>query len=604
MRANATTISMLCGLALAAALTTQASCGDNEEDTGDPTSTQGSGGAGGGQGGAGGEGCFGSQIVCAGSVAHACNQPASAGEDCAAAGKLCVPSLGCAVCEPGTGTCSPSLSTYCRKDGSGYIEFACDADLGLACQGDACVGTCSPSGIEDSYLGCEYFPTTTINDVNNSYDFEVAVANASATELANVKISGGSLAAPLVQVVPPGGVERIKLPWVEDVKVCNESSLGNSFDQVNACSAAHMPDYSSRVVKGGAYRLTSDKPVAAYQFAPIQATKQGFQAGTTEASLLLPQTAFGNRYRVATYGQGFARGAIAIVATADGTSITVTPTTGVTPGGGNPSGIEAGKSGTYTANRGDVVEVISASTAQDTNVGDLTGTLIEADHPIQVLGAHGCAWVVNQQSCDHIEDAMLPDRTLGTDYLVKAATYPGSIAYLVRVIAAEDNVSVSFDPPNVAPPAVLAKAGDVVDVSAPDIAARIMTTGRVLVAGLNQGDNTLSALVPTARFRSDYLFYVPEFQHNYVKLLAPSGAAVSVDGTPVPEAMWTAIGASGYRWAIVPVQSGPHRATSPSPFGLTVYGNQDPNYVPGGLPSAYEYPGGLDLHGNTDDVPK
>jgi hypothetical protein len=595
-------ISILCGLASAIALATLASCGDGDEVG--STSTQGSGGAGGGQGGAGGEGCFGSQLVCAGSVAHACNQPASAGEDCAAAGKICVPSLGCGVCAPGSGTCSPSLATYCRKDGSGYIEFACDADLGLSCEGDACVGPCAPSNTEDSYLGCEYFPTTTINDVNNSYDFEIAVANASATETANVKISGGSLAAAVTQVIAPGGVERIKLPWVEDVKVCNESSLGNGFDQVNACSDAHMPDYSSRVVKGGAYRLASDLPVAVYQFAPIQAAKQGFQAGTTEASLLLPQTAFGDRYRVVTFGQGFARGAIAVVATADGTSITVSPTADVTPGGGNPSGIAAGKTGTYTANRGDVLEVISASNAQDANVGDLTGTLIEANHPIQVLGAHGCAWVLNQQSCDHIEDAMLPDRTLGTDYLVKAATYPGSIAYLVRVIAAEDNVSVSFDPPGVAPPAVLAKAGDIVDVSAPDIAARIMTSGRVLVAGLNQGDNTLSAVVPTARFRSDYLFYVPEFQHNYIKLLAPAGTPVSIDGAPVPEGMWTAIGASGYRWAIVPVQSGPHRATGPSAFGLTVYGNQELNYVPGGLPSAYEYPGGLDLHANTDVVPK
>jgi hypothetical protein len=222
---------------------------------------------------------------------------------------------------------------------------------------------------------------------------------------------------------------------------------------------------------------------------------------------------------------------------------------------------------------------------------------------VEVIGAHGCAWVVNQQSCDHIEDSMFPDATLGQDYLVKAATYPGSSAYLVRVIAAEDDVMVTFDPPSVASPQMLAKSGDVFDVMGADVAARIQGTGRLLVAGLNEGDNTLAAVVPTARFRSDYLFYVPEFQHNYLKLVALTGATVSIDGTAVAASAWTAIGSSGYGWAIVPAMTGPHRATGATPFGLTVYGNQDANYVPGGLPSAYEYPGGLDLHQAAVSVP-
>jgi len=538
------------------------------------------------------EACTGGETVCSGTVFSICGDPSSA-VDCADSGLVCVPALGCVVCEPGTGTCSTDHATWCRSDGSGYIEFVCDGALGLACNASRCEGACSPANTEGRYVGCEYFPVTAINDVNNNYDFEVAVANAQ-SQPAHVTIEGGGLTVPLSVTVAAGGVERIPLPWVEQVKVCNETSLGNGFDQINACSAAHNPDYSSRVVPGGAYRVASDRPVAVYQFAPIQASKSGFQAGTTEASLLLPQTVLGRSYRVATYGQGFARGAIVVVATVDDTTITVHPTADVTPGAGNPAGIAAGGAGTYTANRGDAVEIISASAGASSNVGDLTGTLVEADHPIQVLGVHGCAWVNNTQSCDHLEDIMLPDYTLGTEHIIKASTYPGSVGYVARFVATTPGTTLTFEPP-VAAPQLLAAAGDTFDLTGADVAVQVIASNPLLVAGLNQGDNTLSAIPPAERYLTDYLFYSPEFQNNYVKLLAPDGATIQVDGTDVPASAFTAIGASGWGWAIVSISSGPHRATAPQRFGLAVYGNQAAGYIPGGLPSAYEYPGGLDL---------
>jgi len=230
-----------------------------------------------------------------------------------------------------------------------------------------------------------------------------------------------------------------------------------------------------------------------------------------------------------------------------------------------------------------------------------------------MLGTHSrhLAWSF-AQSCDHIEDTMLPDGTLGTDYVVKAATYPGSTAYLVRVVATEDATTVTFDPATVSAPVTLAKAGDVADVSGTDVVVRVTSDRRVVVAGLNEGDNTLALFAPTARFRSDYVFYVPEFQHDYLKLLVPdlAGAELLLDDAPLDTAGYAPIGASGHRWGIVAVTSGPHRVRTSKangaapPFGLMVYGNQDPGYVPGGLPSAYEYPGGLDLHEATDRAPK
>ncbi len=538
--------------------------------------------------------CLG-KIICSGTIAYTCGQPPSSGTDCAAKSLVCAPDIGCAACVPGAISCSATDATYCRSDGSGVIEFACDSALGLTCQGNACVGACAPSAIEDSYIGCEYFPTTGINDVNNSFMYQVAVANGSTTGTANVTVTGGALTSPVTAAVAPGQVQVLTLPWVPSVKVCNQSSLGNGFDQVNACSANNHPDYGSRVVPGGAYRLASTLPVAVYQYAPIQASDMGVQAGTTEGSLLIPQTTFGKQYRVATYGQGFARGGVVVVATVDDTTITVQPTSDVTAGAGYDAGVPAGQSASYKANRGDVVEIVSATAGSTTDTGDLTGTLVSSDHPVEVMGEHGCAWVIDAQSCDHIEDSMFPAATFGTDYLVKAATYPGSIGYVARVVALADNTTVTFDPPSVSAPQVLAKAGALFDLAATDIVAHLTSNQPVLVAGLNEGDNTLALFVPTARFRTDYLVYAPTFQNNWLRLFATTGSTVQVDGTGVAAATWSAIGASGYSWAMVPVQTGPHRVASTKPFGVMVFGHEDANYVPQGLPSAYEYAGGLDV---------
>ena len=218
-------------------------CSDDDSSSGgsssSSSSSSGMGGAGGSvaTGGAGGESCFGNDIVCTGDFTHACGAEPSTGTDCSLENKKCTPGVGCTVCVAGSGTCTQDgPSTYCKADGSALVEFSCDTDLGLSCSGDACVGACAPKTIQDSYLGCEYFPTTVHNNVNNNYDYEVAIANDSDTKTATIIVSGGALGSPVTESVAPGQVKRIQLPWQQEVKVCNEATLGGSFDQVNSCS--------------------------------------------------------------------------------------------------------------------------------------------------------------------------------------------------------------------------------------------------------------------------------------------------------------------------------------------------------------------------------
>jgi hypothetical protein len=96
--------------------------------------------------------------------------------------------------------------------------------------------------------------------------------------------------------------------------------------------------------------------------------------------------------------------------------------------------------------------------------------------------------------------------------------------------------------------------------------------------------------VATPQFRTGYQFIAPpSYSENWVNVIAPTGAAVTVDGATVSG--FTAIGASGYSVARVSLCtgscSGVHTASGASPFGIEVYGY--------GVYTSYMYPGGLNL---------
>ena len=102
-------------------------------------------------------------------------------------------------------------------------------------------------------------------------------------------------------------------------------------------------------------------------------------------------------------------------------------------------------------------------------------------------------------------------------------------------------------------------------------------------------DPAMIIAVPTAQFRSSYLFYAQTgWQANYVDIIAPDGSATTVDGAPVNN--FKTIGNTGYSLAHVKLSNagdGSHNVMSDKKVGITVYGVV--NY------GSYWYPGGLDL---------
>ncbi len=107
------------------------------------------------------------------------------------------------------------------------------------------------------------------------------------------------------------------------------------------------------------------------------------------------------------------------------------------------------------------------------------------------------------------------------------------------------------------------------------------------------GDPALSVAIATAQFRKDYQFIAPQsYAQNWVNVIAPSGATITVDGNQVPLNSFVAIGASGYGVAKVSLCAnnscnGVHKASGNQPFGIQVYGY--------GSYTSYWYPGGLNL---------
>jgi hypothetical protein len=239
--------------------------------------------------------------------------------------------------------------------------------------------------------------------------------------------------------------------------------------------------------------------------------------------------------------------------------------------------------------QGDVLQVV-------TDDSDLTGTVVEADRPVQVIGGSKCLFApVDVFACDHSEESMFPVDTLATEYVVvPPAQYPNGQTEnpnIVRVIATEADTTLTFTPDQPAAK-VLANVGDFVEL-APSTAKYMVTADKkVLVSQfmLSAGSHPAFVLAITpSQYRSAYLFHAPpSWESNFVDITAPKGTAVQLDGAAVGG--WTDIAGTAYSYTHVKLSNagdGNHSVTAPVPVGISVYGLQQSG--------SYWYPGGLAL---------
>ena len=506
--------------------------------------------------------------------------------------QACSEGIGCTMCQVGAATCSGDTATVCNDTGTGFVDVFCDPVQGMSCDPNAsggCVGQCAPKSLGTSYIGCEYYPTVTGNTAGTEFDFAVAIANTTVTQ-ASVTIEGGALGAPQVVTVPPSSVVVQKLPWQIALKLCDQPFT-------DGCGPGTLQ--TAALAKKGAYHLRSTVPVTLYQFNPLEYDNgTGDFSYSNDASLLLPTNVWRTRYYAAAWQplQGQYPSELAVTALADGTNVTITAKAGTLAGQGAP-GFSQGIGQPVTINAGDVVEISSIS-------GDLTGSLVDSDKPVQVISGHYCANVPEDiPYCDHLEESMFPVDTLGTRYVVAApavTTLPQGKVEVIRVIATSSNTNLTYDPPQGTAPTSIAQAGGFIELK--NISSTFQITGdqKIMVvqymegqdAGGGTGDPAMTLAVPVEQFRTQYMFHAPtNYESNYVDVTAPVGAQVMLDGAPL---MFTPIGATGFALArVYPLSAGPgndgnHSIQGNMAFGITVYGY--------GQYTSYWYPGGLDLN--------
>ncbi len=484
---------------------------------------------------------------------------------------VCVDGVGCLFCSPGATQCDGDGVVVCNEQGDAWVPGeTCDALQGLSCDPDIgnCVGACADLGL--SYVGCDYYPT--VLQQHDGYNtapgkvYSIAVANTTDQPAAITVTQGGNNVTQFN--VPAASVIVENLPWV------------------NALTKGQGPTVK---VQDGAYRVRSTVPVTIYQFNPLQSTT------TNDASLLLPVNTWRNKYIVAAWPtwSGSYPGFYAVVANQDNTTVTLAPSaTGKSIKAG--AGVAANGEGVVVLDEGDVLQVMSSGS------GDVTGTIITADKPVEVFGGHECTNVpLNITACDHLEESMFPIDTLAKEYIVAPPVQvPNNDldkAQVVRVIATEDATTLTFDPDQPVNKN-LAKAGDFVEMSLTTAAFKVSSDKKIMVsqymvgqsANFGTSDPSMVLAVPTEQYRTDYLFYAaPSWTVNFVDVIGPNGVDATVDGGAVMG--WKPIGNSGFSVAHVKLNKdlGTHTVTGDQKVGITVYGVQSSG--------SYWFPGGLDL---------
>ena len=471
--------------------------------------------------------------------------------------------------------------------------------------------TCAEAAWSHSYVGCDFWPTVLPNYVGKHFDYAVVVSNAGAVEAGVTIERGGSIVAE--DVVPPSGLRKFYLPWVDELK-----HWTGMCDTVPSTAA---PTFVSRRVPGGAYHLTSTRPVTVYQFNPIEYGPEGGPPGkdwsacdclfgchsyTNDASLLLPSTAATGNYRItAPAGQNTEDvtqpGYFSVTGFEEGTQVTVwVGHGGQVVGGDDIPDTAAGHVFEFEIGRGEVVRIVGTPTT------DLSGSLINATAPVQVLSGAPCHYMPDEYgACDHMEESVFPAETLGDHYFVAVPTNSRGvpIGHVVRLYGNVDGTALEYPsgPPPGAPTTI--DAGRVYDLGNVDTSFEVSgnhefaVTSFLLGSSLSDpghpinylGDPAQSNVVCVAQYRRKYVFLAPDdYDVAYADIVMPLDAYVMIDGGEMT-ATATPI-SSGYGVARVELGlgiDGAHVLESDQPVSLQVMGY--------GFATSYHYPGGLNL---------
>lgn len=404
---------------------------------------------------------------------------------------------------------------------------------------------------EPSALGCDFWPTILGYPLFGFFGgntFAVTLSNPG-TSMASAKIEGGMLTTPRQVLLAPGAI-----------------------------SVEPLGEFNPR----SPYHVTSTQPISVIQFNPLHAVSGGTNTYSSDSTLLRPVHHFGRTHVIASWPPYTTTPSMIGLSTTVPTRITITPKAAIPATALTPM-LAAGIATTFALDAGVAVDLSSSN-------GDLTGSIVVADAPIQVLGGHmGTRIPSTIEAADRLEEIVPPIERLSTEYFVVSPALPAMPSgkpQSVRIIAAEPNVTMTYDPQLPGAPTQLAAIGDVIDLAPQSTVYRVSATGKVLVAqymqsngaGGSLGDPSMLLPLPREQWLSRYVFHAPvDYPANAIDVVAPTGSTVVLDGAPLSG--WQPIGATGFSYTRVTSlgsgtgATGHHDIQSSVPFLLLISGN-------------------------------
>ncbi|MEM9191613.1 MAG: IgGFc-binding protein [Myxococcota bacterium] len=560
--------------------------------------------------------------------------------DCALTGQVCVQDIWCTTCRPQSIRCGGednNTAQVCSDDSTTWEDVeVCDREAGEACIDGNCVNLCQRAVARQSYQGCEFFAA----DLDNA---SIAIGrDASAQQYAVVVSNVGPIASEVVVEVNdapfgspvaarevervnllPGDIEVLRLARREvdgsssnqqcfpDNRNCplSEVCLCSQMDTASPCfcrispDASGMNDGTHTAVTSQAYRITSQLPIIAYQFNPLD----NVGVFSNDASLLLPTSAINDRYTVIGWPQTIAhnpddptdvdtdfsaasnparddedlRAALTIVGTRQGTNVSIQlgpRVSGLVGAGPIPEGLGPDDMIDLVIGPYDVINLETFRLNSD-----FTGTFIQASEPISVFTGGEASdaprfdtYSTRQCCADHLEEQLFPDQTLGTRFvigrmprrsvalnqaflnpMVDSVPEPNEPEW-VRVLATAagtTTVTTTLPPPDdrfsfSQRQSIILRADQDFIMSADKPIAVLQVLSSQEAVGIDNrypgGDPAIIAVPPTEQWRQDYVFLTPDlYAFDFVTIAADATANILLDGEPLDPRVCTTSPADG-----------------------------------------------------------
>jgi hypothetical protein len=386
-----------------------------------------------------------------------------------------------------------------------------------------------------------------------------------------------------------------------------------------------------------AYRITSNVPITAYQFNPLE----NEEVFSNDASLLLPINSVGSEYLIMTREQTHEelRGQIAIVGVTEiPANIEVTVTARTLGGVGIPV-LQPGQTFTTSLSRFEILSIESDGIGTD-----FTGSRIRSSQPVVVFGGSEAANAPTNSLCDlttmrcqwdqttpcactaaegpncnphrkcesfitccadHLEEQLFPVTAWGKEYLAVRSWRRGNEQEVWRILAGYDDtlVTLTGEPDVTVPPLdagqwfefesdrdFLVSANKAISVGQFQASEHAPAPGEQ-DGDAKTGDPSMNMVVPTRQFRDTYIFLAPnKYLDDYLAIGSLDLTDIRLDSQllgEIPAVETDVVEGTDYEVARLKISDGVHIVTCPELCTIMVHGYDQ--YV------SYGYPGGLNL---------